>query len=91
LSDPIVCDVHGESVATIVCVHILDTLQDDAPRGFWWAVDDEGEYDAICEECNNMSDEEWAASSTENCCVLCFECYARAAKLNGIEMVRKHS
>ena len=90
MSDPIVCDVHGESVATYVCTHICDTLQDGVPRGFLWQLND-GEYDAICAACNAMPDEAWEEQASDTLRLLCFECYAKAAELNGITMVRKHS
>ena len=31
------CCEHGEQEETFVCQHIVETLKDKKPRGFWWS------------------------------------------------------
>jgi hypothetical protein len=84
MSTPLICDIHGNNVATIVCSHILDTLAYKQKRGFRWHLDEDGEYQAVCDDCEAMSVEEWKAESEKHGRVLCYECYKSAAALNGI-------
>jgi hypothetical protein len=82
----VACDEHGEDLATYVCVHVLDSLQDKKPRGFLWSLDDDDDYSAICQECNDMSDEEWEQKSSDLLRVLCLGCFKKAAELNGVRI-----
>jgi hypothetical protein len=84
VSTLLVCDIHGNNVATIVCSHILDTLSDKQKRGFRWHLDEEGEYQAVCDDCEGMSEEQWKIESDKVGRVLCYECFKNAAALNGI-------
>ena len=80
----VICATHGENDTTIVCVHITETLKDGLKRGFLWKVDEGGEYDAICNDCNAMPDVEWTARQVELGRVLCFGCFRRAAEMNEV-------
>ncbi|MEL7485865.1 MAG: hypothetical protein AAGJ87_01475 [Pseudomonadota bacterium] len=83
MADKIHCGTHGRQETTFVCRHIIETLKDGEPRGFLWNVAD-GDFQAICEACNAMSDEEFAAAEPENINVLCFGCFRDAAEINGV-------
>jgi len=92
VTTPVQCEEHGDSVATFVCVHISQTLDDTKPRGFLWSVDDDGEYQAMCSDCDalsaSVSEEEWERLENELCPIeiLCLSCFKRAAKLNQINI-----
>ena len=88
MSTPVICGEHGESIAAAVCLHISQTLKDKKPRGFLPLVDGDGMHSAICIECNEMPFEEWERTRAENLAIICFECYRKAAKLNGAEVPR---
>ena len=88
MSQTISCDVHGERACAIVCVHIVETLKDSEPRGFHWSLDEDGEHQATCSSCSDMDDSIWETLEVELGRVLCFECYCRAATLNGVSMPR---
>jgi hypothetical protein len=64
-ADRINCSLHGDSEVTIVCLHIVETLHDRAARGFWWALDDDGEYQATCTLCHEMDRDEFDARVRE--------------------------
>jgi len=33
------CDQHGPQPETFVCQHVVQSLAEDQPYGFWWAED----------------------------------------------------
>ena len=84
-AERIKCGTHGEQDKTFVCQHIIETLKDGEPRGFHWNQSD-GAFEAICEACNNLTPEEFAATAQENINTLCFGCFADAAAINGIDI-----
>ena len=86
MSERVTCEEHGENLATIVCVHIIDTLRDRKPRGFLWSVEDEDDYSAVCQACRNMPDDEWSRLAVELGRVVCFGCFKKAAILNGVKV-----
>ena len=86
MSDRVHCDEHGDSATTFVCVHITDSLSDGKPRGFLWSIDDDGEYQAVCPQYRETPDDQWEARAGEVGRILCFGCYQRAAKLNGVDV-----
>lgn len=86
MSRQVTCDAHGETEATIVCAHIIDTLNDEKPRGFLWSLDEDNEYQAVCTDCHNMPRDEWSERATELGRILCFGCYKKAAMLNGVDI-----
>jgi hypothetical protein len=83
------CAEHGAQPATYVCQHLLQTLRDSEPRGFFCA-DDGSEYpDAWCRECEQMlvaAGGEWTEDLGKAAGVglLCAPCYCRVRKLNGL-------
>jgi hypothetical protein len=85
VSNKIKCATHGDCGSAMVCGHILQTLRDEQPRGFLWAIDDEGEYQAICPSCDDLSDAEWEAS-VKGAAVICLECFKLAAAYNGVRL-----
>ncbi len=74
----------------MVCFHIVDTLHDDVARGFRWSLDEDGEYQATCDACSDMADEDWNQVVGEYGRLLCFECFSRAASLNGVTLEVRH-
>ena len=82
------CASHGTQQATFVCQHIIETLRDGNPRGFWWADDPENlRPDAWCSECEakvqaangEWNDENEAFTGVK---LLCGACYDRAKEIN---------
>ena len=86
MSRRVQCDEHGEDTAAFVCTHILDTLRDREPRGFLWLRDDGGEYSAICQDCNESTDEEWEEMSSDVIRLVCLGCFKKAASLNDVSI-----
>lgn len=82
------CDKHGDQQETFVCQHIVQTLVDGTPRGFWWADDPENPRpDAWCSECDNKVKKtggEWTGESEAFAGVklLCGACYDQVKKIN---------
>ena len=82
------CEKHGKQQETFVCQHIIQTLQDNKPRGFCWADDPEKPRpDAWCSECESRvqaTDGEWTDDSEAFAGVklLCSECYNKAKEIN---------
>ena len=83
------CSRHGPQQETFVCQHIVHTLRDRRPRGFFWALDPDNERsDAWCTSCNALvaanggdwSEESEAAADIK---ILCGMCYDEAKRLNG--------
>ncbi|MDX1757165.1 MAG: hypothetical protein R3175_14000 [Marinobacter sp.] len=82
------CCKHGRQQATFVCQHIVQSLQDGKPRGFWWSQEspDNPRPDAWCSECEEVVNRvgEWNDESEAFAGVrlLCGACYDRAKALN---------
>ena len=81
----IVCGSHGRQDETFVCKHIIDTLKDGEPRGFFWSAE-EGGFEAICASCNALSPEAFEAAAPDLIRPLCFGCFADAAAINGVDI-----
>ena len=77
------CGTHGRQRETFVCKHIIETVADAEPRGFWWSMED-GTFEAICTHCNNLDAEAFARQAEENARILCYGCFRQAAQINGI-------
>jgi len=90
LSDTIHCDVHGDSACSFVCAHILQTLEDGEPRGFNWSQDEDGEFQATCDACRSLSDDEWEVEAPRVIKLICLGCYRRAADVNGVTIEVRH-
>ena len=84
----VTCQAHGEQPETFVCQHIVQTLDDGVPRGFFWARDaDADRPDAWCSECNArvaVCAGEWTDDVLElaKVSLLCGRCYDRAKSIN---------
>ena len=82
------CDEHGTQPETFVCQHVVQTLRDRIPRGFFWAVDSDADRpDAWCADCNRhvaAAGGEWTPAALEHAQVklLCGKCYDAAKALN---------
>jgi hypothetical protein len=86
MSDRIHCDKHGETKATYVCLHVVQTLKDRKARGFAWCVADDGYLYADCSACNALSEDEWRELIPTHGRVLCFGCFKVAAALNDADV-----
>lgn len=82
------CDLHGKQQTTYVCQHIVQTLQDSQPRGFW-SADESPENprpDSWCNECEDLVNKtgDWNDESEAfaNVKILCGACYDRAREMN---------
>ena len=82
------CCEHGRQQETFVCQHIVQSLKDGIPRGFWSAEADENHPrpDSWCNECEKLvtSVGEWN-DETETFAgvkLLCGACYDRAKEMN---------
>ena len=84
------CDQHGRQDVTLVCQHVVQTLHDRRPRGFFWPGESsEPRPDARCGECNQMLEAagwEWSEPAIEHAHIqiLCAACYDEAKALNGL-------
>ena len=93
MSDPsdfkrVHCKEHGIQQATFVCRHIIQTLRDGKPRGFWTSdIPGNPRPDAWCAECEakvqacggEWNDESEAFAGVS---LLCGGCYDRAVSIN---------
>jgi len=77
------CGTHGRQPETFVCKHIIETVADGEPRGFFWSVED-GTYEALCAACNTLSADDFAEQVEELVRPLCFGCFRDAAEVNGV-------
>lgn len=80
------CDAHGRQPRTFVCVHIIESLKTGEPKGFWWGRGEDGTFDAVCSDCNALSQEAFEALGPDNIALLCLGCFEDAAALNGVEL-----
>lgn len=86
--DFIECCEHGKQQATFVCQHIVQTLVDKKPRGFWSAEGSENSRpDSWCSECEAKVQEtngEWNDESETfaDIKLMCGSCYDRAKEIN---------
>ena len=82
------CSVHGKQQTTYVCQHLVQSLRDDIPRGFWWATEspDNPRPDAWCSECEEHVNDagEWndEAEDYAGIKILCGSCYDNVKELN---------
>lgn len=83
----VTCDEHGEQEATFVCQHLVQTIRDKRPRGFWTSDSDQKFPDAWCTECEHRvqaADCEWTdeVESHLKVTMVCSACYEQARRLN---------
>jgi hypothetical protein len=83
--EPIRCEKHGMQRRAFVCRHIVDTFQDRKPRGFVWKRDSEGEYEALCRVCSQVSPAEWERIGADVGRALCLKCFAEVGAYNGVD------
>lgn len=82
------CSEHGKQQATYVCQHILQSLRDGLPRGFWSAEAsaDEPYPDSWCTACEERvnADGGWndENESQAGVSLICSSCYESAKALN---------
>ncbi len=82
------CMQHGKQQATFVCQHIVETLKDGIPRGFWWSTEnpENPRPDAWCNECEIMVNDagEWndETESFAGIKLICGLCYDDARAMN---------
>lgn len=83
------CRRHGPQEETFVCEHVVQSLRDGRPRGFYWSDRVEtARGDAWCSTCNEAlqaAGGEWTAETEKlaNVKLLCGACYDEAKRLNG--------
>ncbi len=77
------CATHGRQKETFVCKHIIETMTDGEARGFCWGVNDKV-HEAICDQCNNLSEADFSKQASDLIRPLCFGCFRQAAEFNGI-------
>lgn len=84
------CKTHGKQERTSVCQHIVKTVKDRKPRGFFWSDPNPGATrgDAWCIECDKMLEAAggtWTDELGKKAKVsgLCGACYDEAKQLNG--------
>jgi hypothetical protein len=73
-----------------VCVHLVQSLDDGEPRGFLWNIDEYGQYLALCEQCNALTDEQWERDHGDIMRIVCFVCFSKAGRLNGVTLPGIH-
>ncbi len=78
------CSTHGTQNQTFVCRHIIEGLTQGEPRGFYWGKED-GVFEAICDDCNELSEAAFNAQGVDIIESLCFGCFCDAAQMNGID------
>jgi hypothetical protein len=80
------CSAHGEQQAAFVCRHLVQTIADGRPRGFFWSVTEAGELHAWCAACERLSEEHggWTDEDEREMAVtlVCRECCERAREAN---------
>ncbi len=91
MTKTVTCRTHGEQRRTFVCRHIVETLRDRRPRGFFWA-DGDGEDDDECAWCAECEDKrvaaggDWSDALTDemDIALLCGSCFDTAKRINGV-------
>lgn len=78
------CPIHGDQRSTLVCQHIVDTVNDGKPRGFHWRRDDAGEYEGVCNECKQIPEAQQKKKLAPLVRSVCLQCFAEAGRKNGI-------
>ena len=89
IESEIQCERHGPQPKAYVCRHIVESLRDRQPRGFWFESDDSSPRpDAWCTGCNEhlpTTGGVWTeeAEASLEITLLCGKCYDDAKALNG--------
>ena len=82
------CATHGRSKRTVVCTHIVQSLADGKPRGFFYTDEEGEEPQAWCADCEERFVAAGHVWTPENLAyldpqVLCFHCFRAGKELNG--------
>lgn len=82
MSHEVICEVHGTQQKAYVCKHIVETLQDRKPRGFFWSNDS-----GWCSECEDLrinSGGDWTDDLMNEIGVklVCSGCFEKAKRIN---------
>ncbi|MDB5471573.1 MAG: hypothetical protein JWR84_3133 [Caulobacter sp.] len=80
----VACGRHGSRPATYVCKHVAESLDDGVQRGFWWAKDEEGHFQALCSACDDLPQHVWEQVGSSLGVMLCLDCFVRAAQINDV-------
>jgi hypothetical protein len=85
---PVECSEHGPQEATFVCRHVVGSLRDRQPVGFWTSDREVPRPDAWCSACQKVvqaAGGEWDDDSEAfaGVTLLCGACYDEARRLNG--------
>lgn len=74
------CGLHGKRVATVVCRHLLASVQ--APAGFIENSDDPNDLQAWCHACEEVFEKEGGMTDSfrefNGMTLVCVACYAEA-------------
>ena len=86
-SRTVTCSEHGEQGAAFVCQHIVQSLRDGRPRGFFHPPDGGDEPNAWCRACDEAvakAGGEWNDESEgfAQVTLVCRACYERAQRMN---------
>lgn len=82
------CFKHGKQQATYVCQHIVQSLRDGQPKGFWSSGEspDNPRPDSWCSACEEVVNRvgEWndESESFAGVSLLCGACYDLAKEMN---------
>ena len=88
------CCEHGKQQATYVCQHIVQSLRDGKPRGFWSSEEspENSRPDCWCSACEDIVNRvgEWNDESEAFAGVklLCGACYDKAKQMNLVNRKR---
>lgn len=78
------CPIHGDQRQTLVCQHIVDTVNDGKARGFHWNRRDGSEYEAVCTECKQIPESQQKTRLAPIVRGICIQCFAEAGRKNEI-------
>jgi hypothetical protein len=83
VSNEVICEVHGTQQKAYVCEHIVNTLQDEEPRGFFWSND--SGWCSKCEEIRIEAGGDWTDDLMKEIGVklVCSGCFEKAKHING--------
>ena len=89
MSKTVECPSHGPQPETFVCQHVVQSLRDGKPVGFFWSIEDPDAerpdaWCARCEEVVRQTAGEWTPEAEQFAGVklLCGICYDAARALN---------
>ena len=85
MTDTLECATHGKQEATYICTHIVESLHDRNPHGFFWT--DEDGFAGWCLECEEKRLElGWVKELYEfmDFKPLCRSCFEMARGINSV-------